>query len=141
MTARRGPTTWKPGQSGNPKGRSPGSGEIGKLRASIAQHVPEIIDRMVAKALEGDAGAARLLLERAIPPIKAADQTHHLNLPEGTLTDQGRAVLAAVAAGDLPPAQGAQLVAAIGQLARVAEIDELERRIAALEGSRNGKKS
>lgn len=140
MTARRGPTTWKPGQSGNPKGRSPGSGEIGKLRASIAQHVPGIIDSLVAKALEGDAGAARLLLERAIPPIKAADQTHQLNLPEGTLTDQGRAVLAAVAAGDLPPAQGAQLVAAIGQLARVVEIDELERRIAALEGSRNGKK-
>lgn len=140
MTARRGPTTWKPGQSGNPKGRTPGSGEIGKLRASIAEHVPGIINAMVAKALDGDSGAARLLLERAIPPIKASDQAHPLNLPEGTLTEQGRAVLSAVAAGQLPPAQGAQLVAAIGQLARVVEIDELERRIAALEGSRNGKK-
>ena len=140
MTARRGPTTWKPGQSGNPKGRTPGSGEIGKLRASISQHVPGIIDAMVSKAMEGDSGAARLLLERALPPIKASDQVHTLNLPEGTLTEQGRAVLSAVAAGELPPAQGAQLVAAIGQLARVVEIDELERRIAALEGSRNGKK-
>lgn len=140
MTARRGPTTWKPGQSGNPKGRTPGSGEIGKLRASISQHVPGIIEAMVAKALEGDSGAARLLLERAIPPIKASDQAHPLNLPEGTLSEQGRAVLFAVAAGELPPAQGAQLVAAIGQLARVVKIDELERRIAALEGSRNGKK-
>lgn len=140
MAARRGPTTWKPGQSGNPKGRAPGSGEIGKLRASIAEHVPGIIDAMVSKALEGDSGAARLLLERALPPIKASDQVHTLNLPEGTLTEQGRAVLSAVAAGELPPAQGAQLVAAIGQLARVVEIDELERRIAALEGSRNGKK-
>lgn len=140
MAARRGPTTWKPGQSGNPKGRTPGSGEIGKLRASISEHVPGIIDAMVSKALEGDSGAARLLLERALPPIKASDQVHTLNLPEGTLTEQGRAVLSAVAAGELPPAQGAQLVAAIGQLARVVEIDELERRIAALEGSRNGKK-
>lgn len=140
MAARRGPTTWKPGQSGNPKGRTPGSGEIGKLRASIAEHVPGIIDAMVSKALEGDSGAARLLLERALPPIKASDQVHTLTLPEGTLTEQGRAVLSAVAAGELPPAQGAQLVAAIGQLARVVEIDELERRIAALEGSRNGKK-
>ena len=140
MTARRGPTTWKPGQSGNPKGRTPGSGEIGKLRASISQHVPGIIDAMVSKAMEGDSGAARLLLERALPPIKASEQVHILNLPEGTLTEQGRAVLSAVAAGELPPAQGAQLVAAIGQLARVVEIDELERRIAALEGSRNGKK-
>lgn len=141
MATKRSGTTWKQGHSGNPKGRPPGAGELGKLRASIAKHVPEIIDSMVVRALGGDAGAARLLLERAIPPIKATDQTHTLDLPEGTLTDKGRAVLAAVAAGELPPAQGAQLVAAIGQLARVAEIDELERRITALEGSRIGKKS
>ena len=76
----------------------------------------------------------------AISGMRTSDQTHPLNLPEGTLTEHGRAVLSAVAAGELPPAQGAQLVAAIGQLARVVEIDELERRIAALEGSRNGKK-
>lgn len=141
MATKRSQTSWKPGQSGNPSGRTAGSGEIGKLRASIAAHVPAIISTMVSKALDGDAGAARLLLERAIPPIRAVDQTHQLKLPEGTLTEQGRAVLAAVAAGELPPAQGAQLVAAIGQLARVSEIDELERRIAALEGIRNGKKS
>lgn len=141
MATKRSQTSWKPGQSGNPSGRTAGSGEIGKLRASIAAHVPAIISTMVSKALAGDAGAARLLLERAIPPIRAVDQTHQLKLPEGTLTEQGRAVLAAVAAGELPPAQGAQLVAAIGQLARVSEIDELERRIAALEGIRNGKKS
>lgn len=141
MSGKQSQTTWKPGQSGNPRGRTQGAGEIGKLRAAIAEHVPGIIAGMVAKALEGDVGAARLLLERAIPPIKAMDQTHALKLPDGTLTEQGRAVLSAVAAGELPPAQGAQLVAAIGQLARVVEIDELERRIAALEGTRNGKRS
>jgi len=26
---------WKAGESGNPKGRTPGSGEVAKLRASI----------------------------------------------------------------------------------------------------------
>ena len=140
MATKRSQTTWKPGQSGNPNGRPAGSGEIGKLRESIAAHVPAIITTMVNKALDGDAGAARLLLERAIPPLKAMEQVQPLTLPAGTLADQGRAVLTAVAAGELAPSQGAQLVAAIGQLARVVEIDELERRIAALEGGRNGRK-
>ncbi len=35
---KRGP--WKPGQSGNPKGRPPGVGEIGKLRAYLAGDLP-----------------------------------------------------------------------------------------------------
>lgn len=141
MATKRNGTTWKPGQSGNPKGRTPGSGEVAKLRAAIAEHVPDIINTMVSKALEGDAGAARLLLERVIPALKPAEQAQALALPEGTLTDQGRAILQAVAAGHLAPAQGAQLVSAIGALAKVAEIDELERRIAALEGQSNGNKS
>ena len=54
---------WKPGQSGNPRGRKRGAGEVGKLRASIAEHVPEIIAKLVEQAKGGDAGAARLLLE------------------------------------------------------------------------------
>ena len=32
--------SWKPGQSGNPAGRPPGGGEIGKLRATIGERVP-----------------------------------------------------------------------------------------------------
>ena len=43
------------------------------------------------------------------------------------------ALLASVADGALAPGQGAQLVGAIAQLARVAEIDELAQRVAALE--------
>ena len=35
MTTRKAPlTAWKPGQSGNPAGRAPGSGEVAKLRAT-----------------------------------------------------------------------------------------------------------
>ena len=87
----------------------------------------------MARALDGDVGAARLLLERAIAPLKAAEQSQALSLPDGTLTDQGRAVLASVAAGELAPGQGAALLGAIGTLARVTEIDELARRIEVLE--------
>ena len=134
MATRKPPAAaWKPGQSGNPKGRPAGTGEVAKLRAAIADRVPELLAAMMARALDGDVGAARLLLERAIAPLKAAEQSQALSLPDGTLTQQGRAVLASVAAGELAPGQGAALLGAIGTLARVAEIDELARRIEVLE--------
>ena len=135
MTTRKAPPhAWKPGQSGNAKGRRPGTGEVAKLRTAIAEHVPTIIEKLTAAALLGDVSAARLLLERVIPPLKAAEQAAPLALPDGTLTDHGRAVLGAVAPGTLAPGQGAAPLAGIGTLARVVELDELARRVAALEG-------
>ena len=134
-TPKKAPGRWAAGQSGNPKGRPPGAGEVAKLRAAIGEHVPEIINQLVTAAKGGDVGAARLLLERAIAPLKAAEAAQAIELQGDTLTQQGRAVLAAVAAGELAPGQGAQLLAAIGSMARVAEVDELAARIAALEAS------
>ena len=136
MTERKKPPAghgWKKGQSGNPAGRPKGSGEVAKLRAAIAGRVPEILEKLMTQALEGDTSAARLLLERAVAPLKAAEQPQALTLPDGSLTAQGRAVLASVAAGELAPGQGAALLAGIGTLARVSEIDELAARVAALE--------
>ena len=104
-----------------------------EIRAAIADKVPDILEALMARALDGDTGAARLLLERTIAPFKAVEPTQALALPDGTLTEQGRAVLASVAAGELAPSQGAALVGAIGALARVAEVDELAQRVAALE--------
>lgn len=131
------PGRWKVGESGNPAGRRPGSGEVAKMRAAMAEHVPALVSVLVARALAGDIGAARLLLERTIAPLKAIEEAAPLTLPDGTLTEQGRAVIVAVAAGQLAPAQGAALLAALGTLAKLTEADELERRIAALEGTRN----
>jgi len=108
------------------------------MREAIAEAVPELLQTMLQRALEGDVGAARLLLERAIPPLKAQELPQALALPDGTLTEQGRALLQAVANGELAPGQGAALIAALGQLARVAEIDELTRRLEALEGVQYG---
>ena len=138
MNARpKPPGRWKKGESGNSLGRRPGSGEVAKLRTAIAEHVPTIIEKLTAAALLGDVSAARLLLERVIPPLKAAELAAPLALPDGTLTEQGRAVLGAVAAGTLTPGQGAALLAGIGTLARVVELDELARRVAALENKKD----
>ena len=131
---------WKPGQTGNPKGRPPGQSEITRLRAALAGDVPDILAGLVLAAKGGDVQAARLILERVLPPVKAVEQAVELQLPEGgTLTAQGRAVLSAVAGGNLAPSQGAALLGAIGTLARITEIDELTARIAALEEKQDAK--
>jgi len=130
---------WKPGQSGNPKGRTPGQSEITKLRKNLMVDAPEILAGLVTAAKAGDTQAARLILERVLPTIKPMEQVTPLALPDGTLTEQGRAVLRAVSVGELAPGQGSQLIAAIGALARVAEIDELTARITALEDKQDAK--
>ena len=132
-TPKRTPPGWQPGQSGNPAGRPKGSGDVALIRAAIAQRMPELIDTLVDRALSGDVGAARLLLERTVAPLKASEAPQAIHLPPEGLSDQGRAVLASVASGELAAGQGAQLLGAIGTLARVIEVDELTQRVQALE--------
>ncbi len=125
---------WKPGQSGNPGGKRPGSGELQKLRASIAEHTPSIIGKLVELAKAGDIQAARLILERVFPAVKPSEQAIELELPEGgTLTAKAAAVLSAAAAGELAPGQAAQMIAALGTVAKIVETDDLAQRIKALE--------
>ena len=131
---------WKAGESGNPNGRPPGVGEVTRLRESIAAHLPAIITQLVTKAKEGDAQAARLLLERVLPALKPIEQAVALSLPQGEgITGQGRAIVQAVAEGALAPGQGAQLLAGLGSLARIVEIDELDARLTKLEEKQNAK--
>lgn len=134
--ARTPPKPWQPGQSGNPRGRPPGKGMHAQAREALAQHLPAILDSVVKAAIAGDMQAARIVLERTMPAMKPMEATiEGLALPTGTLTQQARDILASVARGELAPTQAGQLVAAIGAVAKIAEVDELQSRIAALEAA------
>lgn len=61
-----------------------------KLRAAISEHVPESISQLVAAARGGDIQAARLILERVLPPVKAVEQAVELQLPDGGIADSPR---------------------------------------------------
>jgi hypothetical protein len=95
--------------------------------------VPDILATLIERAKAGDTAAAKLLLERAMPTVKPVELPEAVPLQGETLTDQGRSVLHLLATGELGPMQAAALLGAIGTLARVVELDELARRIDALE--------
>lgn len=125
---------FKPGTSGNPAGRPPGIGTAEPLRAAIREHVPAIITAMVEQAKAGDVQAARLLLERAIPAVKPIAEPVRVDMVGDTLTDKAASILDTVSRGELSPADAKLLLDGLAGVAKITEIDELARRVSALEG-------
>jgi hypothetical protein len=130
----RGPRgRFAPGNKLSP-GRPPGRGPVAEMRATLATDLHQIIDTLKAQALAGDAAAIRIILDRVLPALRPVDMPTTLDLPaDGTLADQGRAVMQAAADGDLAPAQAAQIITALGGVAKIIETTELVKRIEALE--------
>lgn len=126
---------FKPGQSGNPKGRQKGSKDKRtEYRDMLASHVPALILRAVALAMEGDTAALRLCLDKVIPNVKPRGEAVKLALPKnGTLTEQAQKIMASMASGKLTPYEASTLLAALASQARIIEVDELTQRIEALE--------
>ena len=94
----------------------------------------------VTMALDGDATALRLCLERIAPPRKDAPVAFTLP-PMQSAADAAKAagaVLEAVAEGDLTPTEGAYIMGLVENYRRTLETTELEARVAALEGGENG---
>lgn len=135
MTSTKASGRWKPGRSGNPAGRRPGSGAVQKLRQAIEDSLPEIIKCLAGKAKAGDIGAARLLLERTIPALRPVEAPQALQIDANDLLGQAKEIVALAASGEVSVAQAAQLVAALGTIGKLVEVDELERRIQKLEKS------
>lgn len=127
---------WKPGQSGNPAGRKPGSGSVAALRSRLAECLPDVLDNLARAAVAGDMQATRILLDRVLPPLRPEESPVSLELPAaGSLAEKAQAVLTATASGDIAPGQAAQMISALGTTTRIIEAEELEQRIAALEAA------
>tara|TARA_R100001244_G_scaffold231_1_gene326 strand:- start:275 stop:571 length:297 start_codon:yes stop_codon:yes gene_type:complete len=71
---------WKQGQSGNPNGRPRKSQKsMAQLRSQISEHLPDVIEVLANAAKEGDVQAARILVERCVPSMRALDQNINVN--------------------------------------------------------------
>lgn len=137
MTAtRQSGGRFAPGLSANPKGRPRGQSKATGLRKELADALPGILQMLVQAASAGDVAAIRLILERVMPTMRPIDATVTVNMT-GTLSEQGQAVLSAIATGKVTPSQGGQLIAALGVQARIVEAVDLDERLTRLENIRD----
>jgi hypothetical protein len=123
---------FKPGASGNPKGRPRGTGIPAEVRSALRGELPDVLAAVVAAAKSGDMSAAKILLDRVVPTLKPVDLPLAVACRD-SLSEQGRSVLEAASSGQVSPEQADRLLSAISKQARVVEIDELVRRVEALE--------
>ena len=120
-------------------GRPPGRGVVAELRDKLATDLDLIIDNLKAKALAGDMQAVRLVLDRTVPTLRPVEMPAVILMPvDATLTEQAHAVVQAAADGELVPAQAAQIVAALANVAKLVEFGELATRVDVLEAELRG---
>ena len=126
------------GQSGNPGGRPPGS--VNKSLRLLRDAAEAILPDLIKQAKSGDMEAQKLILDRGIPRLRAVSMPEAMALPDGTLTDQAKALVAQVAAGNLSTTVAAEIAGIITASARVEEVDQLRDEMKALRALLEGRR-
>ena len=137
----RPPHRFKPGVSGNPKGRPSGHNRATlAARALLSGELDAICRSLVEKAKSGDVQAQRIVLDKIIP--NARELPVNVGLPSiagaADLPGAMLRVLAAVAKGELLPSEGATLGSILGSAGRAFELSELAARLAEIERRLDG---
>ncbi|SEP49923.1 hypothetical protein SAMN02990966_07455 [Rhodospirillales bacterium URHD0017] len=131
-----GSARWVKGMpSPNPKGRPPGIRERkAKITERLLDQAGAVIDVMLEKALEGDAAAAALVVNRVLPVLRPQSEkvTFTLNA-DASISKQVEQVLVAISQGEVAPDVGKKIIEAVQSLANVRAVEDLEQRIMMLE--------
>jgi len=131
------PTAFKKGTSGNPRGKPPGTKSKATmlLMSLMEAGAKDIAAAVIDAAKRGDIAAARIVLDRLIPP--ARERPVVLDLPPVTDTNgvaaAQAAILNAAASGAVLPSEAATLAGVVDARRRAIETVELEARLTALE--------
>ena len=130
-----GNPNWTPGmKSPNPAGRPKGSTPQTILMQRMLANADGVVDAILSKALDGDVGAASLIISRLVPSLKARAECVNFDLQTDTpISEQISQVLEAVATGAVAPDVAKIIIDSIKALGEVRATEELEARIAALE--------
>jgi hypothetical protein len=135
--AEKASTRFKPGQSGNPAGKPKGTRNATTLALEtlLDGQATALTQKAIDLALAGDMAALRLCLDRILPPRK--DRPVTFTLPAITSAQDAAAtvsaVLAAVAAGEITPADAGEISKLIEAYVKAFETAELAERLERLE--------
>ena len=125
--------TFASGNPGRPRGARHKVTQA--IEAMLEGQQEALTQAAIDKALEGDVTALRLCLDRIAPARKDAPVS--FALPEIETAEDAakaaRAILKAIAEGDVTPLEAATVMAVVEQFRRTLETTEIERRIVALE--------
>lgn len=129
------------GKSGNPSGKPKGARHKSSLLAEqlFSDEIHEICGAVIEEAKSGNMQAAKIILDRLLPPRK--DRPIEIELPKiGNATHLVEAigkVTHAVGSGCISPSEGEALARIIDIHAKTLEMNEFEKRLDALEKARN----
>lgn len=132
----KGNPKWHKGmKSPNPAGRPRGIvDKRTRVTQALMDDAPQIARVVINAALAGDVQAAGLVLSRVAPALRAQTEKVEFDFDAtAPVAQQVEAVLQAIADGKVAPDVGKQIIEAIGALSAVRAVDELEKRLQALE--------
>ena len=134
---------FKPGQSGNPAGKKPGTRHKVTLLAEklLDNEAEDVIRVCIELAKSGDSTAIKMILDRVLPPRK--DRPVSLVLPQlenvEDATKAMKSITNAVIESEITPSEAQILSAVIENYRKVMETTELEKRLTVLEVMSNQK--
>ncbi len=125
------------GASGNPTGRPKGiKDKRHRFNEAVESMIPEVLESVFQKAVAGDMTAAKMLLDRSLPTKRPEQERVQIPIKENTALN-AREVLKSVFDGEVSPDVGASLLASITGVLKAIEVEDLAKRIEALEGKKN----
>jgi hypothetical protein len=125
---------WKPGESGNPRGRKPGFTLLQtRLRKELEEAAPAAIKRLLELAARGNIIALRLVVEKVLPTPRSAPVSIPVEIDGMPPAEQAARALSAMAAGQLTVEESGELIRAISATQNIKIQDEVMRRLAEIE--------
>lgn len=123
---------FRPGHSGNPAGRP--RSESAALQQRLTERAEDVVQAVIDAALSGDMTAAKMILDRVVPPLRPHSESVHIPLvSSANPADVAGSILGAAVAGSITPDAAVQLLSAAASLSRIIETEELKARLEALE--------
>jgi len=128
---------WQKGQSGNPSGKARGTRHRATMLAEklIAGEAEAVVQAIIEAAKDGDVQAGKAILDRLAPPRRDRPVKFPLPKIETAADALGamRAILEAVAGGDLTPSEAESLKGLIESYTRTLVATDFEERLTRLE--------